>query len=106
MEYRIIKLIIERNESEETVKLIVAELSNLEVTLTNSRTEDLEKLFNEIFDEIISTKQMIEFQLDDEKKDLFHEVVVDIVLSLNTEIKSSEDNFVDIIKLQAESEVE
>lgn len=94
MEFKII-----RNDESETVDFFVSELDECKIELTNSNTDDIERLYNLIFNYIIESKKLIKFNLIDDKKDLFYEVASDIVLQLNNEIQNSESNFESIIKL-------
>ena len=56
-----------------------------------------------IFSEVINNKKLIEFELDDTNSDLFNEVVRDIVIQLNNEIKNAESDFEKIIELNLEN---
>ncbi|MCD0712920.1 hypothetical protein I5D13_13980, partial [Staphylococcus aureus] len=57
------------------------------------------KLYNEIFDYVVQYKKLPQFNLNDSKNDLFHEVSMDIIKSLNNEIDNSKKDFERIIEL-------
>lgn len=99
MESIIMKFKVDRSENNETVKFLIPDLENSSVNLTDSNTQDIENLFNLIFQEVIKRKKLIEFELDDSNNDLFNEVANDIVMQINSEIKNSESDFTKIIEL-------
>lgn len=99
MESIIMKFKVERSENNEIVNFLVPELENSSVNITDSNTQDIESLFNLIFQEVIRSKKLIEFELDDSNNDLFHEVANDIVMQINSEIKNAESDFKKIIEL-------
>lgn len=99
MESIIMKFKVDRSENNETVKFLIPDLENSSVNITDSSTQDIENLFNLIFQEVIKRKKLIEFELDDSNNDLFNEVANDIVLQINSEIKNAESDFKKIIEL-------
>ena len=99
MESIIMKFKVDRSENNETVKFLIPDLENSSVNITDSNTQDIENLFNLIFQEVIKRKKLIEFELDDLNNDLFNEVANDIVTQINSEIKNSESDFTKIIEL-------
>lgn len=99
MESIIMKFEVDRSENNETVKFLIPDLENSSVNITDSNTQDIEKLFNLIFQEVIKRKKLIEFELDDSNNDLFNEVANDIVIQINSEIKNAESDFKKIIEL-------
>ena len=99
MESIIMKFEVDRSENNETVKFLIPDLENSSVNITDSNTQDIEKLFNLIFQEVIKRKKLIEFELDDSNNDLFNEVAKDIVIQINSEIKNAESDFKKIIEL-------
>lgn len=99
MESIIMKFKVDRSESNETVKFLIPDLENSSVNITDSNTKDIENLFNLIFQEVIKSKKLIEFELDDSSNDLFNEVANDIVMQINSEIKNAESDFEKIIEL-------
>ena len=100
MESIIMKFKVDRSENNETVKFLIPDLENSSVNITDSKTQDIENLFNLIFQEVIKRKKLIEFELDDSKNDLFNEVANDIVIQINSEIKNAESDFKKIIELE------
>lgn len=99
MESMIMKFKVDRSENNETVKFLIPDLENSSVNITDSNTQDIENLFNLIFQEVIKRKKLIEFELDDSNNDLFNEVANDIVIQINSEIKNAESDFKKIIEL-------
>ena len=99
MESIIMKFKVDRSENNETVKFLIPDLENSSVNITDSNTEDIQILFNLIFQEVIKSKKLIEFELDDSNNDLFNEVANDIVMQINSEIKNAESDFEKIIEL-------
>ena len=93
------KFKVNRNENNKTVKFLIPDLENTSVNITDSNTQDIENLFNLIFQEVIKSKKLIEFELDDSNNDLFNEVANDIVIQINSEIKNAESDFEKIIEL-------
>ena len=99
MESIIMKFKVDRSENNETVKFLIPDLENSSVNITDSNTKDIENLFNLIFQEVIKSKKLIEFELGDSNNDLFNEVANDIVMQINSEIKNAESDFEKIIEL-------
>lgn len=93
---------IERSQDGEKVKFFIPDLDNIVINITDDNTEDIENLFSVIFTMIIESEQLIQFQVLDEKNDLFFEVAKDMVLQLNSEIRKSEPDFGRIIELNNE----
>lgn len=93
---------IERSQSGEKVKFFIPDLYNIVINVTDDNTDDIENLFSVIFTTIIESEQLIQFQVLDEKNDLFFEVAKDMVLQLNSEIRKSEPDFERIIELNNE----
>lgn len=99
MELMTLQFKVEREKNNERVKFVIPDLENIAIDITNDSSEDIEKLFNMIFYEVINNEKLIEFQLDDTENDLFNEVASDIVIQLNNEIKKSESDFIKLIEL-------
>lgn len=93
------KFKVDRSENNETVNFLIPDLENISVNITDNDTQDIENLFNLIFQEIIQRQKLIEFELDDPNNDLFNEVANDIVIQINSEIKNAESDFKKIIEL-------
>lgn len=83
------------------VKMILEQTEDINVTvnLTNSNSSDIEALFNAIFDLIVDKKKLVELKLEDDEKDLFNEVVVEMINQINGEIIQSREDFEKIIEL-------
>ncbi|MCD0565476.1 hypothetical protein I5C22_12875 [Staphylococcus aureus] len=71
----------------------------LTINLSDEDVKDIQKLYNEIFDYVVQYKKLPQFNLNDSKNDLFHEVSMDIIKSLNNEIDNSKKDFERIIEL-------
>ena len=99
MESIIMKFKVDRSENSEIVKFLIPDLENISINITDNDTQDIENLFNLIFQEVIKSKKLIEFELDDSNNDLFNEVANDIVMQINSEIKNAESDFEKIIEL-------
>ena len=67
---------IERSQDGEKVKFFIPDLDNIVINITDDNAEDIENLFSVIFTMIIESEQLIQFQVIDEKNDLFFEVGV------------------------------
>lgn len=93
------KFKVDRSENNEIVNFLIPDLENISVNITDNNSEDIENLFNLIFQEIIQRQKLIEFELDDSNNDLFNEVANDIVIQINSEIKNAESDFKRIIEL-------
>ena len=52
-----------------------------------------------IFDYIVEEKKLIKFILEDEKQDLYNEIVLDVLEQINNEISASKENFEKIFDL-------
>jgi len=91
---KLIKVGIEgsRDEEANSVKLVFKELEDTKVDLTDSSINDIKTLFDRVFDYMVSNKQLVRFELDDAKNDLYHDVSKDIIDQLNSEIAESKDN--------------
>lgn len=100
MESIIIKLKIERSANNEKVNFVIPGLENILINITDSNTDDIEKLFNLIFQKVIDSHKIIQFELEDSKNDLFYELAQDLVIQLNNEIKNSESDFEQIINMK------
>jgi len=92
---------VEIIREEEQVSLIFNELQDLKIDLTDSSIEDIKRLFNKIFDNIVEEKELVFLELIDEKNDLFHEVAEDVISQLNSEIEQSKSDLTKIIELNS-----
>lgn len=52
------KFKIDRSENNETVKFLIPDLENSSVNITDNNTQDIENLFNLIFQEVIKRKNL------------------------------------------------
>ena len=93
-----IELIIERDEDKKCI-LHIPDLNNTNINLSDSSTNDIEEFFNNIFEWIVENKIMIEFFTNDKEKDLYNEVVSELIIQLNQEIVQSESIFEEIINV-------
>ncbi|NLI64483.1 MAG: hypothetical protein GX367_07115 [Bacteroidales bacterium] len=94
-----IKRIKNKDGEMESVSLFFPDLEGKSITLSESDSTEIEKLFNQIFDQIIQQKKIIEFYLEDDESDLFSEVADDIILQINSEIRQSEFDFERLIEI-------
>ncbi len=88
-----------KEAGDETVKLVFNLLNNIEVNLTDSSVTDIKNVFDATFEYINENQKLIEFELDDNKDDLFNQVSSDIIEQINTEILEAKQNFTRIWEL-------
>lgn len=99
MDYIEIRVKVER-DTEEKVNLKFNHQKINDIVLSDKETNDLEAFFDDIFQLIIKENKLINFILENDKKnDLFYDVSNDIIDQLNSEIRQSEDEFSKIIEL-------
>lgn len=94
-EIKVIKVTIERDKDEAEsgkVKLKFVDLDNTQVDLTDSNIDDIKELFNAIFIYMVDNRQILKFEIDDSKNDLFFDVSKDIINQLNSEIAESKND--------------
>lgn len=99
MEFEKIDISLSILRKEKSTSLVFNTPLELTISLSNEDVQDIQKLYNEIFDYVIQYKKLPEFNLSDSKNDLFHEVSIDIIQSLNNEIDNSKKDFERIIEL-------
>jgi len=84
---------IERNETNVTLKLTLGD-EVLDIVLTEDKPNDVKNIFNKLLEQLKSG--VFEFNLTDEKEDLFFHLCKEYITQLNTELKSTykelEDN--------------
>ena len=84
---------IERNETNVTLKLKLGD-EILDIVLTEDKPNDVKNVFNKLLEQLKSG--VFEFNLTDEKEDLFFHLCKEYITQLNTELKSTykelEDN--------------
>lgn len=68
------------------------------ILLNDSSVEDIEYLFDSIFDYVVKYEKLPFFKLENTSKGLYHVLANDLVEFLNKEIKASEQDFTEIIK--------
>lgn len=74
------------------------------INLESEDITDLKDFFDKIFDYVIITGKLIEFQLDNyTDKTLFQVVAEDLVKQVNAEIKDSAKNFEEIIAFKSQT---
>ncbi len=80
------------------------EILDCSINLESEEITDLKDFFDKIFDYIIETKKLIEFQLEDHTdKALFQVVAEDLIKQVNDEIKDSATNFEEIIAFKTQT---
>ena len=105
---KLIKVEIEggRDEDNSSVKLVFKELESSTVDLTDSSINDIKALFDKIFDYMVDNKQLVKFELNDTRNDLYHDVSKDIIDQLNSEIAESRVNIEKIWAFTPEGDTE
>lgn len=68
------------------------------ILLNDSSVEDIENLFNSIFDYVVEYEKLPFFKLENTIKGLYHVLANDLVEFLNREIRASEQDFTEIVK--------
>mgnify|MGYP000585245621 FL=1 len=80
------------------------EILGSSINLESEDITDLKDFFDKIFDYVIITGKLIEFQLDNyTDKTLFQVVAEDLVKQVNAEIKDSAKNFEEIIAFKSQT---
>ncbi|OLF30393.1 hypothetical protein [Staphylococcus sp. 47.1] len=101
MEFEKVDIPVSILRENENTDLVFDSPIKVTISLSNENVTDIQNLYNEIFDYIIQSKKLLNFNLSDSKNDLFHEVSIDIMQSLNNEINNSKKDFERIIELLA-----
>ncbi|MCG2476958.1 hypothetical protein [Staphylococcus epidermidis] len=99
MEFEKIDISLSISREDNGTSLIFNTPLELTINLSDEDVKDIQKLYNEIFDYVVQYKKLPQFNLNDSKNDLFHEVSMDIIKSLNNEIDNSKKDFERIIEL-------
>ena len=104
MDYKKIILKIDKGESQEDdVTLYAESYEEFVLNLSKSDVVDIKTFFNNVFDYIIVHNTLIEFELNDSNDgELLHKVSLEIVEQLNSEIRDSESNFIELIRFNNE----
>lgn len=100
MEFNDIEINLEISREKET-SLIFQEPLNIDINLSNENVEDIQHLFNALFEFIVKNQKIPIFTLQDDSNDLFFEVAKDIIENLNREIQNSKNDFEKIIELHS-----
>ncbi|MGF0107487.1 hypothetical protein [Staphylococcus hominis] len=100
MEFNDIEINLEISREKET-SLIFQEPLNIDINLSNENVEDIQHLFNTLFEFIVKNQKIPIFTLQDDSNDLFFEVAKDIIENLNREIQNSKNDFEKIIELHS-----
>ncbi|MCI2870187.1 hypothetical protein FH115_11010 [Staphylococcus hominis] len=101
MEFKNIEIYLKILREEETV-LKFQEPLNININLSNESVEDIQHLFNSLFEFIVKNQKIPTFTLQDDSNDLFFEVAKDIEKNLNIEVQNSKNDFEKIIELESE----
>lgn len=99
MEFEKIDISLSISREDNGASLVFNTPLELTINLSDEDVKDIQKLYNEIFDYVVQYKKLPQFNLNDSKNDLFHEVSMDIIKSLNNEIDNSKKDFERIIEL-------
>ena len=99
MEFKKIDISLSISREDNGTSLVFNTPLELTINLSDEDVKDIQKLYNEIFDYVVQYKKLPQFNLNDSKNDLFHEVSMDIIKSLNNEIDNSKKDFERIIEL-------
>ena len=99
MEFEKIDISLSISREDNGTSLVFNTPLELTINLSDEDVKDIQKLYNEIFDYVVQYKKLPQFNLNDSKNDLFHEVSMDIIKSLNNEIKKNKKDFERIIEL-------
>lgn len=84
-----IKVKIERSEK---VELVFYFEKALRLNLSSDSTEDTKNFFIVLLNEIVKTRKLIKFELEDGEEDLFHDVAEKYLENLEEEIKQLIDD--------------
>lgn len=79
-----IKVTIERDVN---IYLVFAFENQIKLNLSSDKTEDTQKFFLDLLQELIRKKSEITFLLEDSKEDLYHDVAKKYLENLEQEIK-------------------
>ncbi|EOD7529170.1 hypothetical protein ACJQ8U_002649 [Staphylococcus aureus] len=99
MEFEKIDISLSISREDNGTSLVFNTPLELTINLSDEDVKDIQKLYNEIFYYVVQYKKLPQFNLNDSKNDLFHEVSMDIIKSLNNEIDNSKKDFERIIEL-------
>jgi len=77
---------IERKDSSASLKLALGE-TVLEILLTEDKPNEVKAVFNKLLEQLKSGE--FDFNLSDEKEDLYHHICKEYITQLNIELKST-----------------
>ena len=77
---------IERKENSATLKLALG-TSELEIVLTEDKPNDVKNVFNKLLEYLKSGE--FDFNLEDDKEDLYYHICKEYITQLNAELKST-----------------
>lgn len=77
---------IERKELSATLRLALGD-TVLDIVLTEDRPNDVKSVFNKLLEQL--KKGEFEFNLTDDKEDLYHHICKEYIIQLNAELKST-----------------
>lgn len=77
---------IDRKDSGATLKLVLGE-TVLDIVLTEDKPNDVKNVFNKLLEHLKSEE--VEFNLTDEKEDLYFHICKEYTTQLNAELKST-----------------
>ncbi|MFU1856612.1 hypothetical protein ACK8HY_06290 [Sphingobacterium sp. NGMCC 1.201703] len=77
---------IDRKELSATLRLALGE-TVLDIVLTEDRPNDVKSVFNKLLEQL--KKGEFEFNLTDDKEDLYHHICKEYITQLNAELKST-----------------
>ncbi|WP_091315139.1 hypothetical protein [Flavobacterium terrigena] len=80
------KAIIERNTAEATLKLLVG-TDELNIVLTDDKPNEVKSVFNKLLLHLKNGE--FEFELTDDKEDLYFHICKEYIIQLNSELKST-----------------
>lgn len=77
MEFEKIDISLSISREDNGTSLVFNTPLELTINLSDEDVKDIQKLYNEIFDYVVQYKKLPQFNLNDSKNDLFHEVSMD-----------------------------
>lgn len=96
-----LKASINREEEKTSLILQITEIEELEIELTEDKPNDVKSVFNKLIS--LLKKGLFEFELEDDKEDLYFHISSEYLGQLNTELASIYQELADY-KLLEENE--
>lgn len=84
---------IERSEQCSSLKLSINE-QEFNIILTEDNPNNVKNVFNSLLKEL--KKGLFQFELEDEKQDLFYHICKEYLIQLNSELKSVYDELLEL----------